>query len=228
MTAPGATSRVFRWTQWPLFSIILFGLTDAHYNKTSARFLQDGTEYVRIVVGINPSLRDHDPSYHHIGLRASSFHWDSSTDSTETEAAKPPSATFREYFAGRRVYEFKRAPAIAVTVPVSEIDSILSLPEVEYVEEDALVRGFQVDYDEKETIPWGIKVVQGQYDGHVPLATGEGESTDRDRDCFAVCVIDSGILPHEDLVGKSARSDLTVGSSFAFPPIITQLTSTSF
>jgi hypothetical protein len=184
--------------------ILLVGLTNAnHYNNTSARFLQDGTEYVRVVVGLNPSRRDHDSTIHHIGLRAGSLNWDNGTAVTKTGNT---AASFREYFAGRRVYEFKRSPAIAVTVPVSEIDSILALPEVEYVEEDALVRGFQVDYDERETTPWGIGAVQGQYDKQIQLPTGKGKGNERDPNCFAVCVVDSGILPHEDLVRESART----------------------
>lgn len=171
-----------------LVQCLLIDLANSYYYNTSARFLQDGTEYVRIVVGYNNAMRE--------WSRSGFFDWDSEADNLNASRA----ASFQEYFAAQRVYKFKRSSAVAMTVPVDEIEAILNLPDVDFVEEDALVHGFQVDYTKSESIPWGILAVQGQDDKDIASVfdgLGEGE---KQGDCFGICIVDAGILPHEDLV----------------------------
>jgi hypothetical protein len=214
MTALEAREMRRRLTQG-LLLFLLFDLTGAHDKNATARFLQDGTEYVRIVVGFNPQ---HDVQS---WLRTGSFDWRNDSNSTTTTTTRPMTAaesldqtpsSFGDYFAGQHMYAFKRSSAIAITVPVSEIDSILSMPEVEFVEEDAMIHGFQVDYTQTERIPWGISVVQGMDDSDVPMpAEWRNASTEN---CFAVCVVDAGIRPHPDLVRRMGREELIFCNSF--------------
>ena len=172
-----------------LVQFLLFDLAKAYYYNTSARFLQDGTEYVRIVVGYNRDKRD--------WSRPGFFDWDDG-DAANSTAAQATS--FQDYFAAQRVYKFKRSSAVAMTVPVDEIEAILSMQDVDFVEEDALVHGFQVDYTESETIPWGIRAVQGQDDEDFPFVLYDLGQDEKKGDCFGICIVDAGILPHEDLV----------------------------
>jgi hypothetical protein len=169
---------------------LLLDLSKAHYYNTSARFLQDGTEHVRVVVGYNNLYDKREWS------RSGFFDWGSeAANSTES-----PATTFQDYFAAQRVYKFKRSSAVAMTVPVDEIETILNLPDVDFVEEDALVHGFQVDYTETERIPWGIGAVQGQDDEDVPFVYDDLGEDETQSDCFGICIVDAGILPHDDLV----------------------------
>jgi hypothetical protein len=83
-----------------------------------------------------------------------------------------------------------------MTIPASELDTIKSLPYVDYVEEDALVYAFDADYSSFETVPWGISIIQGDRDEEVP-------TRNESLDCFSICIVDSGILlSHADLVSR--------------------------
>jgi hypothetical protein len=171
-----------------LVQFLLFDLSKAYYYNTSARFLQDGTEYVRIIVGYNHDKRD--------WSRPRFFDWDDEAGNSSASEA----TSFQDYFAAQRVYKFKRSTAVAMTVPVDEIEAILNMQDVDFVEEDALVHGFQVDFTESETIPWGVRAVQGQVDQNVSAIYDGLGGGGKKGDCFGICIVDAGILPHDDLV----------------------------
>jgi len=148
------------------------------YNETGARFLQDGQEYVKIVVGWNPNKDE---------------------DANVVAVDRP--TTMQDYLAGRTIrHTFQRSSAVAMTIPLSELQDLMDLPGVEFVEEDATVYALatvdddDIDFEHSETVPWGVKAVQGDQDDEIP---------DRDvsLDCFKICMVDSGVLiTHEDLV----------------------------
>jgi hypothetical protein len=85
------------------------------------------------------------------------------------------------------VRQFERTNAVAMQIPVSELDSLQNDPDVAYVEEDSMVHLFA------ETIPWGIPAIQAD--------TTIIPRPNTNSDCFKICIVDSGLLVrHSDIV----------------------------
>jgi hypothetical protein len=85
------------------------------------------------------------------------------------------------------VRQFDRTNAVAMQIPISELNSLQDDPDVAYVEEDSIMHLFA------ETIPWGIPAIQA----HTTLIP-RPNTTD---DCFKICIVDSGLLVrHPDIV----------------------------
>jgi hypothetical protein len=100
-------------------------------------------------------------------------------------------------FDGRRVLsnvkQFKRMNAVAVQIPISELDSLQNDPDVAYVEEDTMVYLFA------EEVSWGIPAIQAD----TPIIP----RPNLDNDCFKICIVDSGLLVrHPDIVSTFVRS----------------------
>jgi hypothetical protein len=94
-------------------------------------------------------------------------------------------------FEGRRplssIRQFDRTNAVAMQIPVSELDSLQDDPDVAYVEEDSMVHLFA------EKIPWGIPAIQAD--------TTIIPRPNTTNDCFKICIVDSGLLVrHPDIV----------------------------
>jgi hypothetical protein len=85
------------------------------------------------------------------------------------------------------VRQFERTNAVAMQIPISELDSLQDDPDVAYVEEDSIVHLFA------EKIPWGIPAIQA----HTTIIPRPNTT----NDCFKICIIDSGLLVrHPDIV----------------------------
>jgi hypothetical protein len=93
----------------------------------------------------------------------------------------------------RSVRHFERMNAIAMQIPVSELDSLRNDPDVAFVEEDTMVHLFA------EEVPWGIPAIQAD----TPIIPRPY----LDNDCFKICIVDSGLLVrHPDIVSPFVRS----------------------
>ena len=95
---------------------------------------------------------------------------------------------------------FERTNAVRATIRASEWIDILEHADVLGIEEDPSV------YPMGEQMPWGVYAVQGDMMG-VPLPPQVFEQYDPTYDtvtnpnCFAVCIVDSGVLlSHPDFV----------------------------
>jgi hypothetical protein len=92
----------------------------------------------------------------------------------------------------RNVRQFERMNAVAMQIPVSELDSLQNDPDVAYVEEDTMVYLFT------EEVPWGIPAIQAD----TPIIP----RPNLDNDCFNICIVDSGLLVrHPDIVSPFVR-----------------------
>jgi hypothetical protein len=88
----------------------------------------------------------------------------------------------------------KRTNTAAARIPASELTTLVqNNPDVEYVERDTLKHLYSEEYI------WGINAVQGGFRNSIPTPTS--------KDCFKVCVVDSGfLLGHPDLVSATGSN----------------------
>jgi hypothetical protein len=85
------------------------------------------------------------------------------------------------------VKKFERTNAVAMQIPVSELDSLQNDPDVAYIEEDSIVHLFA------EKISWGIPAIQAG----ITIIPRPNMT----NDCFKICIVDSGLLVrHPDIV----------------------------
>lgn len=88
---------------------------------------------------------------------------------------------------------FERTNAVAMQIPVGELDTLKNDPNVAYVEEDTVVHLFA------EKVPWGIPAIQAD--------TLLIPRPNTDDVCFKICIVDSGLLVrHPDIVSPFVRS----------------------
>jgi hypothetical protein len=87
-----------------------------------------------------------------------------------------------------------RTNTAAARIPASELTTLVqNNPDVEYVERDTLKHLYSEEYI------WGINAVQGGFRNSIPTPTS--------KDCFKVCVVDSGfLLGHPDLVSATGSN----------------------
>jgi hypothetical protein len=102
-------------------------------------------------------------------------------------------AKFGDMRAVSNVRQFERTNAVAMQIPVRELDSFQKDPDVDSVEEDTMVHLFA------EEVSWGIPAIQADTPS-IPLPNS-------DNDCFKICIVDSGLLVrHPDIVSLFVRS----------------------
>jgi hypothetical protein len=92
----------------------------------------------------------------------------------------------------------KRTNTAAARISASELITLQNDPDVAYVERN------NMKYLYSETTPWGIDAVQGGFNNIIPTPSTS-------KDCFKVCVVDSGfLLGHPDLVSSTGSYEYYV------------------
>lgn len=171
---------------------------NAANNRNATRFLIEGTEYVRVIIGYNKG----NGTTNDFSLRGSS------------ETMGFDGTPFQS--------DFRRTSAVVRTIPVSEFQALQSNPGVNYVEEDSIVHMQQAsqtitargDPIASEVIPWGIKAVQGHLDGYIPLPPPM--SSTQNKCTMTVCIVDAGVkLSHPDLVRSLSISFILISLRLA-------------
>lgn len=155
---------------------------DYSASRHATRFLDEGTEYVRVIIGLHVNTSATGDTY----LRGNAF--TASTQSYESD--------------------FSRTAAIVRTIPVSELETLQNDPAVSFIEEDTAVylqqqstrdEALETDTLAGEVVPWGIKAVQGDVDGIIPLPPPMNSTGNKCT--ISVCIVDTGImLAHPDMV----------------------------
>jgi serine protease len=111
-----------------------------------------------------------------------------------------------------KLYRYQRSPAVAITIPETQLEALRQDPRVSYVERDQTFVLYQTTSG-SEVLPYGIQAVQGASDAvPPPLAL---ESNCQNPDSFKVCVVDSGLLiDHNDIPYESFSSSNVRGEIF--------------
>lgn len=120
-----------------------------------------------------------------------------------------------EELPARKVYRFKHGKAIAMSVPASQVDEVLSDSRVKEAEKDAKMVMYQSEVGQ-EFMPYGIITVQGDTDSIPPPAYSSGNCTDPES--FKICVVDSGLLVSHPDIPYNESSASIMGSEFGLDP----------
>ncbi|HJV46027.1 MAG TPA: S8 family serine peptidase [Bacillota bacterium] len=100
---------------------------------------------------------------------------------------------------GRVHHTFKNVPALAVTLPTSQLASLKSNPNIKVIEPDTVVKV------KSQTLDWGVNKILAP-NAWSSGYTGKGVN---------VAVVDSGIAPHSDLVVAGGVSFVSYTTSYA-------------
>lgn len=130
----------------------------------------------------------------------------SGSGSSNKVVEQPPNGKY----GGVITSQLKRTNAVAMTIPKSQLEALVSDPDVLYVRQDNLVYPMQsttattsTSATSTEIIGWGVIAVDADSDTTIPAAAApaSNQTAGSDSSCFKVCVVDGGLLlSHPDIV----------------------------